>query len=264
MPSDANDDERSENNIHDKDESSNEDDEMEFVATYLDDSSDKELWQKLLEDMGSSFVDDSINEELGEHVIEEAIDDEEGIYEGKLVVDESINSDEGENGNDQDVDESNYSEEGIYEGELVVDESINSDEGENGGEEDVYSSDNDEESMDENEEEYGSDTHSEYSINSNFIDFETNPATWQQIIALPTSTVSQEQLVQLSEDVCSICFGEFELDQEIKVPPCKHIFHAECLNTWLENDRRCPCCRMSCITDVNQPDSFMITYDNFF
>ena len=85
----------------------------------------------------------------------------------------------------------------------------------------VHGSDNGEESIDGNEEEYGSDTQSEYSIDSHF---ETDPATPQQIYTLPTSVVSQEQLGQLSEDFCSICFSEFVLDQEIKRPPCLHIF----------------------------------------
>ena len=102
---------------------------------------------------------------------------------------------EGENGSDHDVDESNNSYEGAY-----------------GGEDDVNGSDNGKESIDGNEEEYGSDSHSEYSINSNFVDSETGPATPRQIHILPTSAVSQEQLGQLSEDFCSICFGEFELD----------------------------------------------------
>ena len=88
------------------------------------------------------------------------------------------------------------------------------------------------------------DSNSEYSNNNNF---EMVSARKQQIDALATFVVSQEQLGQLSEDFCSICFGEFELDQEIKHPPCTHIFHTECLRTWLEKDRRCPYCRMSCI-----------------
>ena len=82
---------------------------------------------------------------------------------------------------------------------------------------------------------------------SSSVDFETDPATKQQINALPTSVVSQELLGLFSKDFCSICFGEFELDQEIKHPPCTHIFHTECLSTWLGKDRRCPYCRMSCI-----------------
>ena len=206
------------------------------------------------EDDDANCCDEVLGEEWGEHVVGEATSDDDRtnevlLYEETVLearVDHHVN-----NCVNGDAD-ANCCDEVLGEewSERVVGEAIPDNDGPNEvayevvvWETHVYGSDNEEESIDGNEEEYGSDTHSEYSISSHF---ETDPATPQQINTLPTSVVSQEQLSQLSEDFCSICFSEFGLDQEIKRPPCLHIFHTECLNTWLSKDRRCPHCRMSC------------------
>ena len=180
---------------------------------------------------GGSYADDSIDEEMseeaGEHSVEEAFDDDE--------VESAASN----------LDDSSDDEERQERIEMLREElerirnilaNLNS--------------------------EYSVDSHSDHSVDSetdsassvdfetdpaSSVDSETDPATKQQIDALPTSVVSQELLGLFSKDICSICFGEFELDQEIKHPPCTHIFHTECLSTWLGKDRRCPYCRMSCI-----------------
>jgi len=42
---------------------------------------------------------------------------------------------------------------------------------------------------------------------------------------------------------CSICLEEFGPDDEIKVLPCGHPFHKECLGRWLCAQRTCALCR---------------------
>ena len=42
---------------------------------------------------------------------------------------------------------------------------------------------------------------------------------------------------------CSICFDDFERYQRYKeLEGCNHQFHSKCLDTWLENEKRCPIC----------------------
>ncbi|CAN1171727.1 RING-H2 finger protein ATL57 [Linum perenne] len=43
---------------------------------------------------------------------------------------------------------------------------------------------------------------------------------------------------------CVICLGEFEEEERVKVIPfCGHVFHVECVDTWLLSHVSCPLCR---------------------
>ncbi|GMI81701.1 Arabidopsis Toxicos en Levadura 57 [Hibiscus trionum] len=43
---------------------------------------------------------------------------------------------------------------------------------------------------------------------------------------------------------CPICLSEFEDKQCLKtIPHCKHVFHVECIDTWLSSHVSCPVCR---------------------
>jgi len=46
--------------------------------------------------------------------------------------------------------------------------------------------------------------------------------------------------------VCAICLGTWDKDDMIKVTPCGHAFHEECLGGWFRNARTCPICRSNC------------------
>eukprot|EP00931_Biecheleriopsis_adriatica_P115146 TRINITY_DN90983_c0_g1_i1.p1 TRINITY_DN90983_c0_g1~~TRINITY_DN90983_c0_g1_i1.p1 ORF type:complete len:430 (+),score=49.27 TRINITY_DN90983_c0_g1_i1:120-1292(+) len=42
---------------------------------------------------------------------------------------------------------------------------------------------------------------------------------------------------------CAICLGTWEADDVIKVTPCAHAFHEECIGNWLNSARTCALCR---------------------
>ncbi|GFZ44738.1 hypothetical protein JCM24511_02463 [Saitozyma sp. JCM 24511] len=44
---------------------------------------------------------------------------------------------------------------------------------------------------------------------------------------------------------CSVCHDEYEDDTKIAITPCKHMYHQDCLSTWLStpNTSSCPMCR---------------------
>lgn len=43
---------------------------------------------------------------------------------------------------------------------------------------------------------------------------------------------------------CAICLGEFEEKETVKMMPnCEHVFHLECIDTWLKMHMTCPVCR---------------------
>jgi len=45
---------------------------------------------------------------------------------------------------------------------------------------------------------------------------------------------------------CAICLGTWEEDDVIKVTPCGHAFHEECLGGWFRNAKTCALCRQDC------------------
>lgn len=43
---------------------------------------------------------------------------------------------------------------------------------------------------------------------------------------------------------CAVCLNKFDADEVLRLlPKCKHAFHVECVDTWLEAHSTCPLCR---------------------
>ena len=54
---------------------------------------------------------------------------------------------------------------------------------------------------------------------------------------------------------CSICLTDFELDETcLQLPKCGHLFHGECVKTWLKINKVCPTCRKD-VEDENDDES---------
>jgi E3 ubiquitin-protein ligase RNF115/126 len=45
------------------------------------------------------------------------------------------------------------------------------------------------------------------------------------------------------EDTCSVCLEQFQKNDDIVVLPCKHGFHPQCIDPWLNMHSECPSCR---------------------
>jgi hypothetical protein len=48
--------------------------------------------------------------------------------------------------------------------------------------------------------------------------------------------------LETSYTQCDICISEFESEDEISVYPCNHIYHANCVEPWIQQNS-CPSCR---------------------
>lgn len=46
-----------------------------------------------------------------------------------------------------------------------------------------------------------------------------------------------------SQVSCVVCLCDFELEQWLKVMPCHHEFHSDCISKWLKENNTCPLCR---------------------
>jgi len=45
---------------------------------------------------------------------------------------------------------------------------------------------------------------------------------------------NQELLKKYEGELCNICYGEYQLNDEAKKLDCKHFFHTECIFEWLK------------------------------
>jgi hypothetical protein len=52
---------------------------------------------------------------------------------------------------------------------------------------------------------------------------------------------------------CPICLSEFDLDEKLRVLPCKHHFHDGCVDEWLRVNSTCPSCRRDIDPQSNSP-----------
>ena len=58
------------------------------------------------------------------------------------------------------------------------------------------------------------------------------------------SKIKKYKLEKDFDDKCSVCMGKLSKDEMVWELPCKHIFHEECIKTWLkEYNYKCPTCR---------------------
>ena len=49
---------------------------------------------------------------------------------------------------------------------------------------------------------------------------------------------------KFGHNMCLVCLADFEIEELIRmIGPCKHIFHGECLNSWLDKNKNCPQCK---------------------
>jgi RING/U-box domain-containing protein len=53
---------------------------------------------------------------------------------------------------------------------------------------------------------------------------------------------------------CRVCLARFEPESVVNRLPCGHLFHSDCLDTWLRYDRAtCPLCRARLLPLADEP-----------
>ncbi|KAI8362410.1 hypothetical protein B0O80DRAFT_493398 [Mortierella sp. GBAus27b] len=55
-----------------------------------------------------------------------------------------------------------------------------------------------------------------------------------------------------TEEMCSICLGEYVIDDQIRILPCSHEYHVMCIDTWLcHKSTFCPLCKRNLLNDIS-------------
>ncbi|GKB10707.1 putative zinc finger, RING/FYVE/PHD-type containing protein [Tanacetum coccineum] len=49
-------------------------------------------------------------------------------------------------------------------------------------------------------------------------------------------------------DTCAICISEYEENKKIGKMQCGHLFHVDCIKSWLSRKNSCPMCRATALT----------------
>ncbi|XLS49174.1 hypothetical protein HN51_009851, partial [Arachis hypogaea] len=74
--------------------------------------------------------------------------------------------------------------------------------------------------------------------------------------ALPTVAYSRgKRKVKEQEEECVICLEELREGETVKmIPHCKHVFHPNCIDTWLLTHVTCPVCRCPKVCEEEEND----------
>ncbi|XP_049309562.1 protein goliath [Bactrocera dorsalis] len=68
--------------------------------------------------------------------------------------------------------------------------------------------------------------------------------TKKAIMKIPTKTGKSSDDKDMDSDCCAICIEAYKPSDCIRVLPCKHEFHKNCIDPWLIEHRTCPMCKL--------------------
>lgn len=60
------------------------------------------------------------------------------------------------------------------------------------------------------------------------------------------------------DEKCTICLCEFLDQDDVRRLPCMHLFHIDCVDRWLQQNKRCPMCRMDIDYRAGDSTDFII------
>ncbi|KAG7643140.1 Zinc finger RING-type [Arabidopsis suecica] len=79
----------------------------------------------------------------------------------------------------------------------------------------------------------------------------------EAIESFPTFLYSEVKGVRIGKGgvECAVCLCEFEDDETLRLmPPCCHVFHADCVDVWLSEHSTCPLCRADLVLNQQGDD----------
>jgi len=79
-------------------------------------------------------------------------------------------------------------------------------------------------------------------------------ATQEEVDALPIKIFDMKKMKENDPETCAVCIDDFKDGDKLRVLPCRHEYHVECIDLWLTTRKRfCPICKRS-ITGEDDAD----------
>ncbi|CAL5000696.1 unnamed protein product [Urochloa decumbens] len=72
------------------------------------------------------------------------------------------------------------------------------------------------------------------------------------IASLPSLTYQAQDKQEGNMEQCVICRVEFDEGETLVALPCKHPYHSECINQWLQLNKVCPMCSVEVSTSADK------------
>eukprot|EP00850_Spirogloea_muscicola_P017238 SM000146S00958 [mRNA] locus=s146:101748:103347:- [translate_table: standard] len=67
--------------------------------------------------------------------------------------------------------------------------------------------------------------------------------------SFPIMTAAKAPAATVEEPQCPVCLSDYQPSEQLRqLPACRHVFHVECIDAWLEHHTTCPICRTSLLT----------------
>jgi hypothetical protein len=70
-----------------------------------------------------------------------------------------------------------------------------------------------------------------------------NPVNSDILSSLAEFTVKSDSKIFQEKKDCSVCLEIYEIDQNVNILPCTHMFHADCIKNWFKDQNTCPICK---------------------
>lgn len=62
------------------------------------------------------------------------------------------------------------------------------------------------------------------------------------VVKLPLVYITAMMLENSEEDSCCICMEDYHVKERVRLLPCLHRFHANCIGSWTRKHNTCPLC----------------------
>ena len=89
------------------------------------------------------------------------------------------------------------------------------------------------------------------------------PASKDFIKNIPKFRLKSEDIKNMSEEKCAICYEEFKNGKTCMKLPCNHVYHSICIKKWFKEKNTCPACRSKVPTDNRDYNMYHKISDQF-